>query len=199
MKKLVLLSYALIAAGSLGANPITDRLFEILDTHMICLKVTVNEANQLLSRDADLCELRGGLALIHHATRHGKETYNTVFEIMGLKSISIDFPDGNGLTPLCHAALNGNPECVQCLSSLRASISYRVPGTGYTPLHFAVFSGNPNTVALLRSLGATEELDNHGATPSYYLRRASVDIPADKKILFEKREELLKALGTPVN
>ena len=88
-----------------------------------------------------------------------------VMELLG-RGVEPDVPDGDGLTPLFHAAVLGNILTFQALLSAGANPN-SVGKHGATPLFFAAWGGHSAIVELLLDLGAPTHLeDEQGHTPA---------------------------------
>ena len=119
------------------------------------------------------------LACLHDAVHsgHSGSTYSwfpeegddlnldIVMELLG-RGVEPDVPDGNGLTPIFHAAVLGNILTVQALLSAGANPN-SVGKFGATPLLFAAWGGHYAIVELLLDLGVPTHLkDEQGQTPA---------------------------------
>ena len=95
---------------------------------------------------------------------------DVVMELLG-RGVEPDVPDGNGLTPLFHAAVLGNILTVQALLSAGANPN-SVGRYGATPLFFAAWGGHYAIVELLLDLGVPTHLeDEQGQTPASIAKR----------------------------
>lgn len=88
-----------------------------------------------------------------------------VTELLG-RGVKPDVPDGDGRTPLFHAAVRGNILTVQALLSAGANPN-STDRQGRTPLHYAATSGCYRIVEILLDLGVSTHLeDEKGRTPA---------------------------------
>ena len=88
-----------------------------------------------------------------------------VTELLG-RGVEPDVPDGDGRTPLFHAAVRGNILTVQALLSAGANPN-STDGQGRTPLHHAATNGCYRIVEILLDLGVSTHLeDENGRTPA---------------------------------
>ncbi len=199
MKKqlILLLTCTLFGAGSMQAD---DALNRELYERLTCPPGTHDEA--LLPEDVPRLLFRGadplwkghlyGLAAVHHAAKRGlaPSTFREILNAIKLKGGSVDFPDINGYSALCHAALNGNARGIELLAKNGAEVNFKAGHHKYTPLHFAVFGGHPEVVQTLQGCGAIEVDDASGRKPSYYARRNSKEYIGNRDRAFKNREQL---------
>lgn len=88
-----------------------------------------------------------------------------VTELLG-RGVKPDVPDGDGRTPLFHAAVRGNILTVQALLSAGANPN-STDRQGRTPLHYAATSGCYSIVEILLDLGiSSHHEDEKGRTPA---------------------------------
>lgn len=100
-------------------------------------------------------------------------TYSTSDDaIKALSFIDVNILDGEGRTPIIHAAFEGKMAVVEWLVANGASINQQ-DRNGWTALHFAVQEKHRDMVEfLLKSGAAVDVKDIHGNTP---LWRAAID------------------------
>ena len=199
-KQLILFLFcSLLAAGSLQANDeLTKKLHSILN-RLNHYPGAGRDIPLLLFRGADpLAFGSDGLAAVHYVARRGLDNgaLKLILDTIQLKGGSVDFPDQNGYTALCHAAQHGQQSAIGLLKEYGADVNYQTPNERYTPLHFAVFSGQTGAVNELKRLGAIEVEDARGYKPSRYARRTSVEVPGNRNRAFANREKLLELLET---
>lgn len=105
-------------------------------------------------------------------------------EVLLRRGADIHYKDDCGLTPLHHAAWNGQYKAAELLLSRGASVTAR-SNFGSTPLHSAADKNEPRTVHLLLTHGAVaNSLNNGGLTPLHY---ASTKDNADTaRVLLDK-------------
>ena len=95
----------------------------------------------------------------------GDLNLDIVMELLG-RGVEPDVPDGDGLTPLFHAAISANISTVQALLSAGANPN-SVGKEGATPLFFAAWGGDYAIVELLLDLGVPTHLEDElGQTPA---------------------------------
>lgn len=84
---------------------------------------------------------------------------DVVMELLD-QGVEPDVQDGDGLTPLFHAAVSGNIRTVRALLSAGAK-------RGATPMFFVAWGGHYAVVEMLLDLGVPSHLeDEHGQTPA---------------------------------
>uniref|UniRef100_A0A0G4IAE3 Protein kinase domain-containing protein n=1 Tax=Chromera velia CCMP2878 TaxID=1169474 RepID=A0A0G4IAE3_9ALVE len=91
----------------------------------------------------------------------------TVRKLVAFGLVDIDCRDDEGMTPLFHAASNGQSATVSLLLEAGAD-KEKAHNHGWTPLHVAAMYGHNATVSLLLEAGADKErADKDGLTPLF--------------------------------
>ena len=189
MKKLVLLSLALISQGTIRPNvPITElrqgvnlssKPTEALHQIFYFLSqvngnggdVSFTPLEELLQKGANPVWIgSNGLAVIHMAAKIGFVSSFPLIHCIKDKGNGLDHPDNNGMSALCHAAANGHGRFMEILIIHGgADPNFISPKTGQTPLHFATMNGEEYAAwDLMIQYDTQIRADNFGKVPADY-------------------------------
>lgn len=82
------------------------------------------------------------------------------------QAADVNSPQGDGMTALHWAALNGNPELAEMLINAGANVKAATRLGGYTPLYMAAKAGFPSVIRVLLKAGADAKSQaKNGVTP----------------------------------
>lgn len=113
---------------------------------------------------------------LHYAAAGGHmQAVRALAQALGGSHAAIDAPDGEGMTPLRHAARQGQVTSLMALLAYGARLDATLPATGDTPLHLAAAGNWQAASAALVEAGASLAVVNAvGLTPLGVCSRESV-------------------------
>ncbi len=163
----LLLTFAIVATGSVRAD--VDKA-----TRELRNEVRIDghgSVMRLLWEGADPCWVDAGKAALHNAAEQGElDALFAMLEVVTMKGLSVDVPDGHGMSALCLAAQNGKVDAVSQLLDCNANPNYIANNSNMTPLCFAAEGGHEAVIQTLINARANtnERMPNTGYTPLHY-------------------------------
>lgn len=110
------------------------------------LKLAIGKTKSINRADSN------GMAAIHHAASNSIEFLKLIVEYGGDPSLV----DMGGKTPLHHASISGNANCISYLLSLSSVDPNKKDKEGYTALHYAI---NKGAIEPIKNLISNERVD----------------------------------------